>query len=173
MIVSIDPGVHEAGVAVWYGDGPLASAWLVRLDDPRYTTPWAGMGRTVANEVGRIALDAVVIERPQVYVHSRAKGDPNDLITLALAAGAMIGAMRATRTKLIVVEYKPAEWKGQVPKDVMTRRIKRSLTEDEHERVRLPSASSLAHNVWDAVGIGLHHLRSKRRRDGEEKRRSM
>jgi hypothetical protein len=124
------------------------------------------MAHHVAQQVKGIALDTVVIERPQVYVHSRAKGDPNDLITLALVAGAIAGGMRTSRTKLLVVEYRPAEWKGQVPKHVMEKRVKRSLAEHEHERVQLPSAGALAHNVWDAIGIGLHHLRGIRRRHG-------
>jgi hypothetical protein len=105
-----------------------------------------------------------VIECPQVYVHSRAKGDPNDLIRLALMAGVIVGAIGQKN----VVEYRPAEWKGQVPKDVMTERIKRSLNKGEQSRVVLPRAMSLAHNVWDAVGIGLHHLRAARRRDGKQ-----
>ena len=166
MIVSIDPGVQETGVAIWYREGGLASAYLTRLRGS-YAVPWAGMAYEVAKVLQGVEVDAVAIERPQVYVHSRAKGDPNDLITLAMMAGGIVGAMRATRAALLVVEYKPAEWKGQVPKDVMTKRIKRSLTEEEQPRVLLPKAGSLAHNVWDAVGIGLHHLRAARRRDGK------
>lgn len=163
MIVSIDPGVHETGVAIWYRDGCLASAYLARVGDSR---PWSEMAAHVAAGLRQVALDAVAIERPQVYVHSRAKGDPNDLITLALVAGAIAGGMRASRTKLLVVEYRPAEWKGQVPKHVMEKRVRRSLADHEHERVQLPSAGALAHNVWDAIGIGLHHLRAIRRRHG-------
>jgi hypothetical protein len=173
MIVTIDPGVREAGVAVWDCDGYLHEAYLVRVPDP-YAVPWSMLAREVADQVVHtnepvrgFALDVIVIERPQVYVHSRAKGDPNDLITLALAAGAIVGELRRLRPGAMVVEYRPAEWKGQVPKNVMVKRTKRSLGEEELDRVQIPKARSLTHNVWDAVGIGLYHLRSRRGQRGK------
>jgi hypothetical protein len=156
MIVTLDPGAHEAGVAVWHRDGILADAYLVRA---ARRDPWLHLAMLVKDELRDVDVEWVVIERPQVYVASRSKGDPNDLITLALMAGAVAGLLEAP----FLTEYKPAQWKGQAPKDVMIERIIRALTVDEHTRVRLPDAKSLAHNVWDAIGIGLYHLRGKRR----------
>ena len=57
-----------------------------------------------------------------------------------------------------VFKYKPHEWKGTVEKKVMELRIQKHLTTEELKIVELP-AKSLAHNVWDAAGIGLKHLK--------------
>jgi hypothetical protein len=156
MIVSIDPGTHEAGVAQWK-DARLQTAYLVRVTSDE---SWLWLANKVAQSCFHLPVSAIVLERPQVYVRSRAKGDPNDLITLALAAGAIAGQFNVQ-----VIEYRPAEWKGQVPKEIMIDRIRETLDADERAAVELPNARSLAHNVWDAVGIGLHHFR--RRYGGE------
>lgn len=131
--VSIDPGVRLCGLAAWI-DGKLHYA---RLDSciAYWSSDWA-----------------LAIEKPQVYVQSKLKGDPNDLIDLAIAVGKI-----STRFSEVVM-YRPAQWKGQVPKDIMTERIKLKLSNRELDLVDLP-AKSLQHNVWDAIGIGLHHLK--------------
>lgn len=155
MIVSVDPGVRDAGVAVWRSEGVLFEASLVRSDS------WLSVARKIRDSLGGIDVEELVIERPQVYVASRSKGDPNDLITLALMAGATVADVTNGRD-ISVVEYRPAQWKGQVPKHVMTQRTIRSLSDDERDRVQ-PCPRSLAHNVWDAIGLGLYHLRGQRR----------
>ncbi len=152
MMISIDPGVKTAGVACWEDD-ELISAWLSKGET------W---DRTAFNVLccledhfpKEIILSAhAVIERPQVYREEFLKGDPNDLITLALMVGATAGYLINEPTL-----YYPREWKGQVPKDTMIERIKGKLSEEEYRRVDLPRAKSLHHNIWDAVGIGLYQL---------------
>ena len=54
-----------------------------------------------------------------------------------------------------ILHVTPAQWKGQTPKKVTEQRARKALTWDELVAVELPSARSLHHNVWDAVGIGL------------------
>lgn len=151
MLVSLDPGAKLAGVACWTSSGVLASAFLVRGRD------WFDTATKVGEQVYlRFASDGpvdVVVERPQVYVQSKQKGDPNDLITVALMAGAAASNIAQGR----VTACLPREWKGSVPKDAMVERIRRRLTPEEYARVDLP-ARSLRHNVFDAVGIGLHQL---------------
>ncbi len=165
MILSIDPGVRCAGIALWTNDGQLECARLA-VGASTASPAWLsvsisdfGLANAVIDDAG---IDEIVIERPQVYVRSRSKGDPNDLISVALAVGVIVGELLVEEDPQ-VFEYLPASWKGQVPKAVMVERIKRSLSKAELARVELPKAKSLAHNVWDAVGIGLHHLRKHRR----------
>ena len=155
MLVSIDPGAKLAGVALW-DDNELTCAWLTRGEDWRDTA--LNVSREVHQRIPRLDDVDVAIERPQVYVQSKQKGDPNDLITIALMAG---GAASLTATGLVTV-YLPREWKQSVPKEIMVRRIQARLTSEERARVELP-APSLAHNVWDAVGIGLHQLKRRGR----------
>ena len=141
MILSLDPGVHVAGFALWH-NYRLFQAGLLR-DEEKITNQ---------------ELTEIVVELPQVY--RRGKGDSNDLIALAFAAGLIVGELRGYAK---IIKYSPATWKGQVPKTIMIERIKQGLSDKEHDRVNLPTAKSLAHNVWDAVGIGLYHLRGVRR----------
>jgi hypothetical protein len=156
-IVSIDPGVKLAGIALWQ-EGIMISATLLRGNH------WTEVADSAAEFFSGIPLDQIAIEKPQVYVRSRSKGDPNDLIDLALAAGAIAQALRILSPNATIHEYKPAEWKGQLPKDLCVERTRFALTDDERKRVNLPRAKSLAHNVYDAIGIGLKHLKRSRLR---------
>jgi len=162
MILSIDPGVRCAGVAYWTNDGRLSRAWLA-VGSPTASPAWLSLSMLLYDDVGDVA--EVVIERPQIYARSRSKGDPNDLISVALAAGLIVGEMLVDEGDTQVFEYLPAQWKGQAPKTVITERTKRALASAELSRVVLPSAASLAHNVWDAVGLGLYHLKKGGRRE--------
>jgi hypothetical protein len=105
-----------------------------------------------------------IIERPQVYRASRSKGDPNDLITLAIGVGRM---QERLESKGVTVELVlPATWKGQIPKEVHHRRILEVLTATERTRLSASLsgiAPSIRHNLLDAVGLGLWFLRRGRR----------
>jgi hypothetical protein len=98
--------------------------------------------------------DNLVIEVPQVYTRARSKGDPNDLIDLACVVGAIMGVHNWRQ----VFVYRPAQWKGQQPKEVTTRNAQNDLRPEELTRVT-HCAASLMHNVWDAVALGLAHLK--------------
>lgn len=156
MIASIDPGIHESGIACWDSiSGHLFHAFSLPIPGSlRGPRAWKTMAWTVKEALP--ALDALVIEIPQVYeTRARSKGDPNDLIQLAACVGAIVGQLP---TGVEVSCVKPAEWKGQVKKEVTQARCLTILTEEEKQRIKLPSAKSLAHNVWDALGLGLWHL---------------
>jgi len=148
ILKSVDPGLRTCGVALWR-DGVLTRADLV-LGSPKALgfDAWYPM----ALAVGKHRSDELAIELPQVYTRGLSKGDPNDLIQLAVIVG-----MIADSHPMVSI-YLPRQWKGQTPKDVMTRRIKGKLTDEELACIVLPTQRSLQHNVWDAIGIGLHHL---------------
>lgn len=153
MIISVDPGANLVGAAAW-DNGKLQSAMLARgksaLELAQVIHAWV-----LDMYVFSTSL-VVVVERPQVYPRSRTKGDPNDLITLALVAGMVAGKLDPAA----VVEVKPREWKGQVPKDAMIERIKRTLPLEEYRVVaQVLCPPRLKHNVWDAVGLGLWYLK--------------
>ncbi len=161
MLIAVDPGVRVAGVAV-YEDGELSSAWLAR------GTGWLNTAQAVWNDLLlRYPLEilggaSLAIEVMQVYTQSKLKGDPNDLIDVSLMAGALVGTITLAYPGVHITTYRPRQWKGQVPKSIMTRRIKKKLSPDERARMELPG-KDLQHNVYDAVGIGMYHERKKRR----------
>jgi len=148
MIVSLDPGVKEAGVAV-FDDGELTYAFLARGGD------WRSTARNAARNVPKGIVQMLVMERMQIYVPGRSKGNANDLIPVTLMAGAVAAHLEPDDVKL----YLPAQWKGQLPKNVVKERLLKSLAEEEKRRIELPKAAGKAHNVWDAIGIGMKYLR--------------
>jgi hypothetical protein len=158
-LVSVDPGNDGCGVALWSVSGELLRAGYAaprrRLPEP--AARWMEVAHAVIGYAGVLNPEDVAIEVPQVYPDDPVP--PNDLITLAMVAGVVLGhlsPLRATR-------YLPREWKGQVPKKVQHERLRAHLKSAELGRLDLP-APSLQHNVWDAIGIGMHHLTVTRRR---------
>lgn len=97
----------------------------------------------------------LVIELPRVYAAAHQKGDQNDLIQLAGTVGMLGGFLPGVSSRRSIY---PRDWKGSLDADAFIERIKQRLDAAEHLRVELPSTSSLQHNVWDAIGIGLHAL---------------
>lgn len=147
-VLGIDPGARSFGWATIDG-GRLIRCGLERADDRE----------ALARLVSRFALPGpkdgavAVVELPRVYPQKQWKGDPADLIQVAVTAGQLVQVL-APWCDVQLVE--PHAWKGSVPKDVMTRRIRALLDDDERAIVeRCGAPSSLRHNVLDAAGIAL------------------
>lgn len=133
-MISVDPG-NCSGYARWE-NSQLVSCGVFDLRTDQ-TTPWYWDD------------DALVIERPQVYRNG--KGDPNDLITLAITCGKIEALYRD------VQEVLPNTWKGNVPKDIHHRRILDKLSPRELAVIPFLPATK-RHNMVDAIGIGLWYL---------------
>lgn len=107
----------------------------------------------------RSPFEEGVIELPQVYQTARQSGRQSDLIDLAVIVGAILQSANRHATKVHLVQ--PATWKGgQTPKNIQAKRTREILTTDELQRVSLPTAKRLHHNVWDAIGIGIWRWRT-------------
>lgn len=168
MILSIDPGLHACGCALWdtVSANDLIWAGLVKNrydahpENPtRHSSIWNGMVAAIEEKLHEKFgfgvhgwPDRLAIELPQVYVRSRSKGDPNDLIALAGLVGALVRWFPG-----MSFTYLPHDWKGTVPKDIMNSRIMKHLSDDEKSKIE-KSPKSLMHNTIDAIGIGLKHL---------------
>lgn len=167
-VIAVDPGIRGCGVAVFdWSSGAvyseLAKAEYVRNssvpDAPARALAAVLMAYAVMTAVGPVREDdQVVLEWPRVYwsrIRSgAARGDPNDLLPLAAVCGALA-------TRGVPHCYAPSEWKGQLPKDVCRGRVRARLNAAEREvldAAERAAGKSLAHNVADAVGLGLHHL---------------
>ena len=121
--------------------------------------------------------DTLVLEWPKVLMARRQKGskrgvDPNDLLALVGVDCAIAMAFRET---MKIVSVAPSDWKGQLDKEVMCRRVWGRLSEEERKNVeRTPRGGGLhfdgyeggvRHDTLDAVGLGLFQLgRLARRR---------
>lgn len=158
--VAIDPGLRGCGVAVFN----LEEKRLIRAEYVKNPCT-SGNSATEARELRR-AIDAMLsnpcaglhsrlwYEIPRSYVAGSQKGSQNDLIDLAgfmfaIACSPVFEGAALTR-------YFPRDWKGTLNADQMIERIEKRLSPAETAAVK--DAGYLAHNVIDAVGIGLKAL---------------
>jgi hypothetical protein len=151
VLLAVDPGLRGCGVAL-FNEGRLWQvAYLRGSKDSADASAWGAMAAAVAAWSPGVVTEAVS-EFPKVYSVGKSKGDPEDLLQLAAVVGALSVALAVP---LRVV--RPYEWKRQVPKDIMAGRIAQCLEAGELAAARagMP-AKSYQHNVWDAIGIGLH-----------------
>lgn len=101
-----------------------------------------------------------MIEIPVVYgvaASSGRKGDQKDVIDLALRA-AWIAGRAYERGNCPSIFYTPAGWKGGMDKATSHAHIACALTESELAKVVLPRSKERQLDVWDAIGVGAHHL---------------
>lgn len=135
LVVGIDPGLDACGVAVW--DGHIMRSRTIR---PKTNTLDKRVNE-ICDLLGSLRPRVVVIEKPQVYKGHLSKGDPNDLIDLAILVGALVHLFGPAKILL----PKPVQWKGQVPKRIHHARIK--------QRVEIYGSTSK--DALDAVGLCL------------------
>lgn len=155
LSITVDPG-KDTGIAVW----------------KRGILDWAGLARGTWHEAARVATEKLrtrydeellndaemLFEAPQFYGTGGKK--ENDLVGLLLLSGALAGYLNLEPGSVSFVHVR--DWKGQVPKNVMVNRIKKKLSRAEIARIDTV-AKTLQHNIYDAVGIGLHlHDRLRR-----------
>src|SRR4029077_987361 len=166
-------GIRGCGVAVFEGHA-LSRATYVP-NPIRHGNDLAAiveMAAAVYRWVGQ--PDSLIAEWPQSYGPAHQKGDQADLFPLA-GIDAALAAMCAWGRPLPVTRYLPHEWKGTINADAMIGRIKQRLTFSEFETIQFPAntcpacdhvvvigpcrkPSCLAHNIFDAIGIGLFSL---------------
>lgn len=172
LVLGVDPGLSPrkgSALAFLRADtGAVVHAALVRQHKHEHWIAqtlalWDHVWRALTGEryqppgrEGRGHLRAVSVELPQVYDRRNTgerKIDPNDLVELGALAGAWYAVVLEVCPAADVQLVRPAAWKGQVPKDVIERRLRADLSQDEIAIVERAAPPSLLDNVWDAVGI--------------------
>lgn len=172
MIFTIDPGVRGAGLALFLertpqAPGQLVAATYVRVVGDGYFAEAVELSRKtsawLASKITRFISLRVILEFPKVYPHSEKrdkktgkviKVDPNDLVNLGAAAYATALGAESFNVGTFTRVY-PRDWKGTMDGDAMTERIRDRLTPPELAALDPAVPASLAHNMLDAVGIGL------------------
>lgn len=139
MLFSIDPGKNEFAWAL-FDNKKLIKCGMCEVDNIR-------------DLVYGVMIDEVVIEVPQIYMQRKWKGDPNDLIDVAVTAGRVAGQFSQ-------VEFvRPRIWKGNRPKDIDNNYTLSQLISKELTILNICGVQkSKRHNVVDAIGIGLWKL---------------
>lgn len=150
--LSVDIGLHGLGLGYWK-DRQLEAAWYApstRARGERGPLAW----RKACADLPRLDLrpDTLVMETMQVYVHGQDKAD--DLLQLQGIAGVLVGMYPGANP----VGYRPAEWKAQVPSDILAARVESYLKRAGwSDRVVAPPKARLG-DVMHGVGVGLVHL---------------
>ncbi len=143
-IGGIDPAVNTVWWAYFERDrlaGPFLFTEAGLFD---HVAPW-----TTRAHVKCMNLDSLVVEIPQVYA-GKAKGDNNDLINLAIVAGACAAGCHQS------VLATPRRWKGTMKKEAHHARLLSKLMLPERrllETILARYAKGLQHNLLDAVGL--------------------
>lgn len=157
ILLSIDPGLRRCGWAVFH-DGLYhqsgLSKGLVR-SSVRDSPAWLA----VVDAIPDPYPDELVCEFPQVYSSRMDAAD--GLLQLASVLGVVAHRWKGVKNTMV----RPRQWKGQRPKKVTEQQAKLVLDIYETgnvERDLSLVSPSLRHNVWDAICIGLVHLRRMR-----------
>ena len=149
-LIAIDPG-KGLGWAVFKGS-ELADAGLLT----------GGLGQLSSELMaicGQWKPDGAVIEIPQVYQQRSWKGDPSDLIGVAIAAGIAFAAIAPYTEATLVTAH---TWKGNRPKRIDNRYTLKLLSVKEQAQLKAAGIKpSLLHNTLDAIGLGLWKLRRR------------
>ena len=156
-LISIDPGLGGTGWALWTGSKTPDAVGIVRdtaRDEILSVRCWEMKEKlfkalSSADRGWWRTSSFVYIEMPQ-HMGGR-KG-------IAAQAGSvyvltfLVGYLAARLHPATVITVNPMEWKGQLPKDVVQRRIERTLGLKKCKDLNIKT------HAWDAVGIGLFAL---------------
>lgn len=146
--VSIDPGKHACGWALWLPgiSGALVDAglWAPRVGDLTLPPPLD------------LSVETVYLESMEIR-GTGSKTPPADLLRVEGTGHLLTGWLRPRR----LVTWTASAWKGSVPKDIHHPRIRHALGPDETailERAIKAAPKTNAKEILDAVGIGLYGL---------------
>lgn len=151
---SIDPGLAGTGWAEWDGGRAPVRVGVIRAN--RSKAELAVRCEDIARQMVQIIHEGryppaktdthVTLEMPQHMVNIKG---------IAAQAGSvykltfLVGYLAKAVYPCIVHVVTPGEWKGQLPKDVVQRRI------IKHLGMRTCVKLNIRSHAWDAVGIGL------------------
>ncbi len=143
-IGAVDPGHHVSGISVW------ECVVEDKLSTPKLTS--ARLVSTAAVPVYLAVVDGWHVEKPMHY-HAEQKVE-KDIVGLL----AVVEWLRGEAKKIGIPHFQtftPAQWKGQLPKAVVFRRLQALLTEGEWALIQLEGLNAKNRSdVLDAVGIG-------------------
>jgi Holliday junction resolvasome RuvABC endonuclease subunit len=146
--LSIDPGLGGTGLAFWH-DSKLRRCGILRCKNDR--APWEQrvkeLGEAVVNAATELNVGAVAIEYPAFFgsVGGQMVAARGDLVKLATLVGFMAGRLHPVPVEFIPVNT----WKGQLPKDVVEKRLRRMFP-------KFTSRFDVRSHMWDAIGVGVH-----------------
>lgn len=155
-LLAVDPGASSLAWAHFF-DSNLRQCGMIQCATLQH------LGAEFRHIVEAAFPGCLAIEVPQIYSQAQWKGDPNDCIDVAIAAGVAIGQVEPS---CIIHKYRPRQWKGTKKKAVDHRQTRAILSATELDIVTQCGVSKgKLHNVLDAVGVGLRKLNRRQRHE--------
>jgi len=146
-LLAIDPGLNSMGWALWDRDNATDLPTRVGLlHAPRrlsLVNRSLFLATSLESETQSVKGGIELVSEYPAY-HGRVKGwDSGDLQKLVFLVGVLAGYFCNSEFTPVT----PGEWKGQLPKDVVIRRLQK--------RMGVKETAHFKKDIWDAVGIGL------------------
>lgn len=166
LTIAIDPGIHKCGVAV-FDRGSKELLWAGTVKRPRsacHLRPsgaraWVEMATCVKMALKtRFTIESVNFDLgiEEMQMDSRTRGRSiHDTMQVQGVVGALAARLSPLPRCAALRSLTPTTWKGNMPKTVMTNRLKAILTPAE----RAVIDDRATHDAWDAIGIGTFMLR--------------
>lgn len=142
MQITIDPGTNGCGWAVWGSDWTLKYYGVLSSGSKNWDIKRDEIAKKLKKIVTNYGVTKGYIEEPQKFhgTFGNMVADRGDLVKLSIFVGYVEGYLGIEMERVRVLD-----WKGQLPKDVVIKRIKRLM----------PKTRAKSHD-WDAIGIGLY-----------------
>lgn len=140
MMLTIDPGISGTGWALWSGWVLIKTGIITPPDALSWESKMTFVMGALKNIIEHYDFIEVHVELPKQFggVRGMATSGKGSLTKLTLLVGAIMFNFQA---KPVPVN----DWKGQLPKEVVEKRVKDIL----------PKCKAKSHAI-DAVGIGLY-----------------
>ena len=146
VVLTIDAGLNGTGVAIW--TSRLTFIKALNLYAPK-KLEWQDKGHYIISKILQqrtcgYNIKNVYVEYPAFFqsVGGEMVARRGDLVKLTWFVGLVCGVFYPIKVNLITV----MEWKGQLPKEVVERRIKKAH----------PEYVGYKDHCIDAIGIGLY-----------------
>lgn len=149
ILLAIDPGASTGWAEFVYGEAGVYKGMPGLV----------AAGANAADRVCRPKPDVLVIEKPRIYPMRNMKGDPNDIVTLAVTMGRLLERHHCSR----VHQPHPQQWKGQITKDAHHAKIFSALRPAEQEIAALAGkglSKKAVSDMMDAIGLGQWAIRA-------------
>jgi hypothetical protein len=165
MNLTVDPGVNAMGFAHWddrtWARATIALPTAAYVIEPATAHPeWYRRIADIVEQLdARVAghlVNGVWCEMPILFrgAVGHAAAARGDLCHLAFAVGTIARWAACRQADFFPVPVN--EWIGQLPKEVMHRRVRNFLLNDHTPSAVDRLLGSEPSHHWDAIGVGLH-----------------
>lgn len=149
-VLFVDPGLGGTGWAFFdtFTKSPPIDWGVLRRPEGDWTIRARDIARGFKSVVSDKIVYHVVIEMPSMWsgsAQSHASTVSGDLFKLAFLVGSIAQWFACHRADLQLTLISPQEWKGQLPKELVIKRIVK----------RFPNLDMIANHEADAIGMGL------------------